>query len=136
MKYPEGESDTDYWYLFVDCKARNMLALLGTTKPRIDEAESKRILEPWLTSLNERTTTLTCPAAEAAVIMMMRTDEERTDRHRLLNSQHATDPTYKLKALANPSPVWLRAEARKGERTRKFHVWWVEPKQFLWSLQN
>ena len=52
MKYPWGEKDIDYWYLFMDCKSRNMLALLGTTKQRIDEAESKRILEPWLTPLN------------------------------------------------------------------------------------
>lgn len=42
----------DYWYLFMDCKSENMLALLGTTKPRIEESESKRILEPWLTSLD------------------------------------------------------------------------------------
>ena len=52
MKYPWGEKDIDYWYLFMDCQSRNMLALLGTTKPRIDEAESKSILGPWLTSLD------------------------------------------------------------------------------------
>ena len=52
MKIPTDERREYFWSLYIFCEPKNLVAFLGTTKPLIDETESKSILEPWLTSLN------------------------------------------------------------------------------------